>query len=190
MEQYNGLPVFAIDFNEESWWNSISIVERPAIERNFIQLSQQTQVKFSINEEKREVSGPAIIPGQLIYRRDENGEYYIKFSEDTIKKMAIEFFRENSQNNGNVEHSIDVKGVTFFESYLLNKERGINPVEFSDLPKGTWIVSAHIENDDLWNLIKDGTLQGFSIDCAAAFKETKALDTLEEFFEYLKNNNK
>lgn len=190
MEQYKGLPVFSIDFTDESFWNSISIVQNPAIERNFIQLSKQADIKFKINEEKREISGPAIIPGQMIYRNDEKGAYYITFSKETIKKMAIEFFKENVQNNGNVEHSFKTKGVTFFESYLINKERGIAPVEFSDLEDGTWIVSAHIENDEIWKLIQDGSLQGFSIDCAAAFEqEEKEIDTLEEFYNYLKNNN-
>lgn len=184
------IPVFDIDFTDESIWNSISIVDFPAVEENFIKLSKQTDIRFAINEEKREISGPALIPDKEIYRNDDHGEYYIKFSKDVIKKMAIEFFKRNTQNNGNVMHEVDVPGVTFFESYLINKERGIKPTAFEDLPDGTWIVSAHIENDNVWKLIQDGELRGFSIDCTAKFvEEEKEIENLQDFFNYLNNNN-
>ena len=33
-----------------------------------------------------------------------------------------------------------------------------------DLPNGTWFVKMKIENDELWNKIKDGSLRGLSIE--------------------------
>lgn len=188
---HKDIPVFNIDFTDESVWNSISIVDLPAIEKDFIKLSKQSEVKFSINEEKRDIMGPVIIKDQLIYRNDENGEYYIKFSAETIKKMAIEFFKRDAQNNGNVMHSVDVPGVTFYQSFIKDTNRGISPEGFEDVPDGSWFVTAHVENDEVWNLIKEGQLRGFSIDCMAEFqeiKEEKALGTLEDFFKYLNNN--
>lgn len=192
MEKHNGLPIFEIDFTDENVWNNISLVDFPAIERDFIKLSKQSEIQFKINEEKREVSGPVILCDQLVYRRDRNGEYYIRFGKDVIKKMAIEFFRRDTQNNGNVMHQIDVNGVTFFESYIINKERGICPVEFSDIPDNSWVVTAKIDNDELWELIKKGEIRGFSIDCTAQFKESKSdtIDTIEELVDYLKNTSK
>ena len=187
---HKDIPVFNIDFTDESIWNSISIVDLPAIEKDFIKLSKQSEVKFSINEEKRDVMGPCIIKDQLIYRNDERGEYYIKFSADTIKKMAIQFFKRDAQNNGNVMHSVDVPGVTFYQSFIKDTNRGINPEGFEDVPDGSWFVTAHVDNDDVWRLISSGELRGFSIDCMAEFqeiKEEKALDTLEDFFKYLNN---
>lgn len=182
------IPIFSVDFTDESTWNSISIVDFPAVEEDFIKLSKQSDMRFSINQEKREITGPVIITDKLIYRNDRRGEYYIKIGADTIKKMAIEFFKRGTQNNGNVMHEVDVPGVTFFESYLVNKERGIQPKEFEDLPNGSWVVSAHIENDKVWDLIQSGELRGFSIDCTAAFIEEKdSINSLEEFFNYLNN---
>ena len=49
--------------------------------------------------------------------------------------MAIEFFKRDTQNNGNVMHEINVNGVTFFESFLLNKERGIAPKDMNIVKK-------------------------------------------------------
>ena len=188
METYNNIPVFQIDFTDESFWNAISLVDVPAIERNFIKLSKDAELKLAINEEKREVSGPVILPDQLIYRRDANGEYYIKFSAETIKKMAQEFFKQDAQNTGNIQHQFGVDGITFFESYLINRDRGLFPVEFEDLPDGTWMVTAKIDNDNVWNLVKSGEIRGFSIDCQAAFRNDREIDKLQDFFDYLNNN--
>jgi len=33
-----------------------------------------------------------------------------------------------------------------------------------DLPDGTWFVKMRIENDELWNKIKEGELKGISIE--------------------------
>lgn len=181
------IPVFNVDFNDESIWNSISIVDFPAVERDFIKLSKQGDVKFSINEEKRDIMGPVIITDKLIYRNDNLGEYYLKFNADTIRKMALEFFKRDAQNNGNVMHQVDVEGVTFYQSFIKDAERGLSPKGFDDIPDGSWFVVAHIQNDKVWNLIKSGELKGFSIDCTARFiREEKTLESLKEFFEYLK----
>ena len=40
---------------------------------------------------------------------------------------------------------------------------------FTELPVGTWFVGDHVENDAVWNEVKDGTFKGFSIE--AMFKD-------------------
>lgn len=192
MKQYNGLPIYEVEFSDEvSVFNNVSFVTRPAIEEGFIRLSKQDrhEIRLKINEESRIVSGPVLIPGQPIYRVGESGrEFYITWSKDTIKQVAINFFQHNRQNEGNVEHEFSINGVTFFESYIINKERGLVPKEFEDLPTGTWILSAKVNDDATWQLIKDGTLTGFSIDMSnLAFKEEKEIDSLDDLMEYLIN---
>lgn len=190
MNTYNGLPLYEVEFNDElSVFNNVSFVTEPAIEEGFIRLSKQenVQVQLKINEENRIVSGPALIPGLPIYRRQGGKEFYITWSPETIKQVAINFFKHNRQNEGNVEHQYPIQGICFFESYIMSKERGIVPKEFEDLPSGTWILSAKVNNDETWELIKDGTLTGFSIDMAnVEFKEEAAIDSLEDFYNYLK----
>lgn len=185
---YKGLPIYDIEFSDEtSVFNNISLVTEPAIQETFIQLAKQedTQIQLKIDEEKRMVSGPALIPDQPIYRNQGGRRFYIKYSKDTIAKMALNFFKNHRNTEGNVEHQIPVNGITYFESYIVNKDRGIAPKEF-DLPDGTWFLSAKVDNDDVWELIKNGELTGFSIDIAnIRFKEERVIDTLEDFVEYL-----
>lgn len=192
MKYYNNLPIYEIEFDDElSVFNSVSFVTRPAIEEGFIRLSKQDDVKIQlkINEESRIVTGPALIPGQPIYRDQGGHKFYITWTEDTIKQVAINFFQHNRQTQGNIEHQFSFNGVCFFESYILNKERGLVPKEFEDLPNGTWMLSAKVNDDATWQMIKDGTLTGFSIDMSnVVFKEEKEIDTLEDFLEYLQKN--
>lgn len=189
---YKGLPIYDVEFSDEiSVFNNIALVTEPAIKETFIQLSKQedTQIQLKIDEEKKMVSGPALIPDQPIYRNQGGRQFYIKYSKDTIAKMALNFFKAHRNTEGNVEHVVPVNGITYFESYLLNKERGLAPKEFENLPDGTWILTAKVENDDVWDLVKSGELTGFSIDIAGVrFAEEKVIDTLEDFVEYLKKD--
>ena len=51
------------------------------------------------------------------------------------------------------------------ESMIIDKERGVCPNEFSNLPDGSWIVSYKITDESLWDEIKNGNkLNGFSIE--------------------------
>ena len=54
------------------------------------------------------------------------------------------------------------------------------------MPDGTWFMSAKVENDQLWALIKEGKIRGFSI--AAELTQRPAndeIDTLEDLMEYI-----
>ena len=143
---------------------------------------------MKLDEEKRIVSGPVLIPDQLIFRNQGGRKFYIKYSSETIEQMAINFFQHHRNTEGNVEHTFNVNGITFFESYILNKERGIEPIEFKDLPNGTWIMSAKVNNEDVWRLITSGELNGFSIDIENIRFKDETIDSLEQLIDYLKNN--
>ena len=187
--EYKGLPVFSVTLEDKDIFDNIALVDLPANEVDFIKMAEEVEVKFSVNDDKRIVSGPILIPEQMVYRNDGKKQYYIKFSKEAIEQMAFRFFKDKREGEGNVMHQIPVNGITFFESYLLNRERGIVPVEFKDLPDGTWLASAKVENDAVWQLVKEGKLRGFSISAMLTTKpaEEKELDTLEDLVDYIKS---
>lgn len=192
MEMFDGKPLLrlAIDGDEDGV-NIISLVEFPAVERNFIQLSKE--VKLSLNDEKKELLGVALIPDFPIYRRDEQGEYYIVFSAESIRKIAIDFYKKLNVNMADVEHSHNMEnGITYFQSLIVDKENGICPAAFKDLPDGTWIIGCKIDNIDVWNAVKNGTVKGFSIDGYFHLEEQEknqtekeTIDSLDELFDWL-----
>ena len=119
-------------------------------------------------QDDAEVSFIALVDAPAIYRNSAKlGEHYVKFSADTIKSIAIKFSKKGFQNNVNLMHDADmqVEGVTLFESFISNTQRGIKPMTaFSDLPDGTWFGSFYVENPKVWAAIKSGKVKGFSVE--------------------------
>lgn len=195
MEMFEGKPLLRLTINgEEDGVNVISLVEYPAVERNFIQLSEE--VKLSLNDEKKELLGVALIPDFPIYRRDKQGEYYIVFSADSIRKIAIDFYKKLNVNNADIGHNHNLENnITYFQSMLIDKEQGICPKAFKDLPDGTWIVGCKIDNINVWEAVKSGEVKGFSIDGIFHAEdeekhkrnqtEKETIDSLDELFDWL-----
>lgn len=160
------LPVYKLVINpedEDTGVEFVALVNTPAIERNFHAFKSQ---KFTADEEKRIVTGPLMIPDQLIYRRDNSfGEYYVTYDAEMVKKIAEKFMRNQNSNNVNKEHKDQVDGVFMFETFLKDSSRGISaPKGFEDLPEGTWFGSYKVYNDEVWKDVKDGTFKGFSVE--------------------------
>jgi predicted ABC-type ATPase len=103
-----------------------------------------------------------------IFRSDANfGDYYVAFSKDTIVKIVQKYFKKGYQNNVNLMHDPNQieSGVTMFESFISDKARGIEPMKgFEDAPDGSWFVSMLVENDAVWQQVKEGKINGFSIE--------------------------
>ena len=69
---------------------AISIVDKPAIEEKFIALSKAHKIQLAeVDSEKRILMGAALVPNKNIYRQTEDDEYYIYFSEDTVRKASV-----------------------------------------------------------------------------------------------------
>ena len=90
-----------LDEEEEGGIYAISIVDMPAIESNFIALSEDKKTKYSlaqVDNEQRLLVGAALIPNKQIFRKDaEDNEFYVYFSKDTVKKAAYRFLKSNAQ---------------------------------------------------------------------------------------------
>lgn len=157
------LPLYELTFDDvETYVQAIALVENPAIETNFIAFSKEAIQKFSFDEEKRELFGPAMIPDQNIYRVDKDGNgYNVFFSKETIRKISQSFFKRAYQANLNIEHTDKDADCFVFQSVIVDKQKGIAPM---DLPDGSWVVGVKVENDATWREIKEGKRQGFSIE--------------------------
>jgi len=162
------VPVYKLTINEDdinSGVDFVALVDSPAILRNFLAFSKHE--KFIANEEKRVVTGPLMIPEIPIYRRDEGGEFYVVFGRETIYQIAQKFMKELRNDKVNQMHQPDqkVQGVYMFESFIINSKRGINtPKGFEHLPDGTWFGSYKIDNEEVWQQVKSGTFNGFSVE--------------------------
>ena len=166
------LPIYSVSLKGKL--TAISLVNHPAIEENFQAFNEMKELKMAYDEEKHIVFGPAIIPDKPIYRRDSNGrEYYVVFTKDVIEGLFSNFMK-NEAFNFDLEHSNKTANVFLLEAFI--KRPGLNPVGYEDLPDGSMFISLKVEDDDLWNSIKSGEFNGFSIEC---FVDLEPVDEME-----------
>ena len=158
-------------------WSRNKLRELGELEEDF-----STKLSFAVqDEEQKIVSGPLMIADLPIYRRDEEGEYYVMFTKDQIKKIVQRFFKKGYQAKVNIEHGKPAEGVYMFESYIIDRERGVNPPKgFEDVANGSWFGSFKVENEGLWQKVKDGTFKGFSVEGLFKYEKTGEVMTKEE----------
>ena len=187
----NKMKIFNIVINEDdqTGMDTISLVSSPAVGVNFLKFEEQKEIKkLSFDADKHIITGVVALAGIPIYRYDkEIGDYYVVFTSEVIEKMMIKYSKMNLNNSVDLQHNgKKVDGVIMFESYIYNKERNIAPVEFGDIPDGSWIASFKVENEELWNEIKSGNeLNGFSLAGLFAFSEpeNEEVDELEQYID-------
>ena len=175
---------------ELSGIDAISIVESPAIEEDFIALkTEQKEYKFAeVDKEKKIIMGAMLVPDKPIYRRDENeGEYYIYFSKDTIRKAMELFFVNGNQSNATFEHMESITGLTMVESWIVeDTDKDKSKLYELNVPVGTWMGTIKVNNDKIWNdFIKTGKVKGFSIEGYFADKAKTPLLKIDETEEQI-----
>lgn len=169
--------------NEISGIEAISVVENPAIEEDFIALKEHKDIKLAeVDAEKRILMGPALIPNKKIFRKGEDDEdYYIYFSEDTVRKASELFFIKSKHRNSTFEHSFELSDMSVVESWLIEDPKKDKAAAYGfDLPKGTWMVSMKVLNDDVWRAVKEGEVKGFSIEGYFADNMERPKESIEE----------
>ena len=167
--------------------DAISLVECPAVEVDFLKFSKEEPKSLQFaNEEKRIITGVALLADTPIYRVKPDGEeYYVVFDRETIEQLVTKYSKYMFNNFVNIEHSNQhfVDGMYMIESYLKNSERGIVPTEFSEIPDGSWIVSYKVDNIDVWEKIKSGEVKGFSIQGVFNLIEQKEEPSIDDMIE-------
>lgn len=168
--------------NESGLW-AISLVERPAVEKDFLCLSESVKLQYADNSQHI-ITGVALLADTPIRQfSQERGEYSIVFTADVIKQIVERYSKEGLLNSVNLQHDSDryVDGVVMVESYIKDSKRGINPVEFQDIPDGSWLVSFKVEDPLLWEeIVNTNHFNGFSIEGAFILKEKFSLEAAKE----------
>jgi hypothetical protein len=174
------LPIYNLeiisDVDSEMEVDYVALVDRPAIDKNFLAFNENNvQLSFAIQDEDEQIiTGALMLADKPIYRNDENGEYYVVFTKDTIKRIAQKFFAKGYQSNVNLMHDSGTKleGLTMFESWITDSKRGIMAMKgFEDVPDGSWFGSFKVNNPEVWKMIKDGKVKGFSVEGLFSYKK-------------------
>ena len=156
--------------------------------------SIRNEMSFSVfSMEEKMVVGPAMVPDKMIIRRNEiTGEiYYVYFTAETIKKLQQKFMLEKLLDKTNIEHGRKfLNGVSVVESWIVDDpEHDKQQVFGMAYPRGTWMVSMKIEDDSIWQKIKEGKLNGYSVQgyflekAKFSSDNTKILDEIKDILK-------
>jgi len=121
--------------------------------------------KFA-TDDKMVLVGPAMVPDISIPRIDDDGDpYFVRFSAETIKEIAMKYMKEARTNDVNTDHEENDAGAYIYESWIVETaEDKANTVYGYDVPVGTWMVAMKVDDKATWARIKAGELRGFSIE--------------------------
>lgn len=192
----DGLPVYRAELNgEDTGMYCISLVDSPAVLRDFQKLSKQEredreakrQLYAITDEDKHLVRGVVMRADFPIYRRD-NFEYYIIYKPDTIRAMAEKYLADKLQNQVNLDHEEGayVEGVQMVQWYIKDTAAGLNPEGFEDCADGSLFAEFHIADEDIWQAIKEGTYRGFSLEGYFELRPEEDKESVEKIVEQTK----
>ena len=167
------LKCYSVTFDSDIY--AVSLVDEPAIESNFIALSKQSEKRvFLEKDNKHIVMGAVLIPDMPIYRNQDGEEFYLQFSSATIEKLAHDFLRMGRNFNFSYQHEEDVKGISVIESWIVNDPKRDKCSIFGiDVPSGTWMMAAKVDNEEMWEKIRNGAAKGFSVEAIVNLDEIK-----------------
>jgi hypothetical protein len=186
------LPVFDITLADiEQGMFKISLVDKPAIEENFIYFSKEEQILFATDNERKEVVGPIMIPNKEIIRfSPDMGYYYVRFSEEVINDIMYRYSKEGLFNAFGIHHEYDTQDVVMLEVWMKEGDNDKSQNYGYDLPNGTVFVKAKIESDELFTAIKNGEINGFSIEIKADIKPSNNIEENMNEFAFAKELGK
>ena len=194
-----GLPKYKITIDEEYndgteplGVDAIAFTSSPAVMVKGVAFNSQRKVSFT-DSKKYRITAPAMIPME-IYRKDEEGEYYVEFTEQEIETIFKEFMSNlENRNLFNLEHDNNKKVPAYIlEAWLVDKPKEDKAYSTFgiEVPKGTLMVTAQVTDVDYYeNLIKD-EVTGFSIEGFLGLKLSNQINKysmpeLEEGKQYI-----
>jgi len=157
------------DDNQELAIDAISLVTSPAIESEFVFFGKEkNNLTFAkVDEEKRMLISPALIPEKTIFRHDPqtSSDYFVFFSKATVRKASELYLKHNNHHKATYQHQDRISGILTVESWIIEDSKLDKSTLYGfSLPVGTWMVKLKIDNDEIWSKIKDGELKGLSIE--------------------------
>jgi hypothetical protein len=158
-----------------------SLVESPAIERDFVWLNREVAFQ-SVSDEKQLVAGPILVPNKKILRIDGEGKRYsVFFTPETIEMVARKFMKNKYGDEVTLEHGNKTSGVYLTESWIIEQSaKDKSNIYGFTLPRGTWFGVYKVDDKNIWDKVKDGTFRGFSIEGLFEHKKSNLKLSLEK----------
>ena len=169
MTMMENLPIYYAEIaTEEDGICCMSLVDYPAVERNFMAFAKQKQmVRLAAIEEgaQRLLLGVIMRADYPIYRNDNGIGYYIVYNAHTIRYMAEKMLVDGRSTTVDIQHDGNlVEGVHLQELFIKDSTKGISPKGFEDVEEGSLFGVYKVHNDEVWEMVKRGECRGVSLE--------------------------
>lgn len=165
------IPFYKYQVNEDDdtgvFFNAF--VDRPAHKKGWDTFKTDQQV-FSIDEEKRIVTGVLVSVGTPIYRNGNGQPHYAVFDAQTAQVIVEKAFINGFASNLNANHTDELiegaKMIALYQVSNSNPKLPNVPEAFANqkLEDGSVLVSYKIEDEKIWSDVKSGKFNGFSVE--------------------------
>lgn len=176
--EFNGLKVFDIALAENDVGiKATSLVDLPAIESGFLHFNKDKPQFIFTNEEKRELIGAFMIPDKFIYRNINGYKFYVNFTKEVIRELTSKMIKSGMAGLFTVQHKHDIPdgGVDIQEIWIKESENDKSVDYGIEEVVGTAFMKVKVNNEIIWNAVKDSGLNGFSVELDASIIEKNEL---------------
>ena len=164
----DGVPVYRVLLDDErDGMIRVSLVDDPAVMSDFVAFGKQEPQRFAVQDEDKRLAFGVVARADFpVFRTDPVlGDHYVIFPADTIRDMAQKYLTEDRADRVDLMHDgQDVEGVHLVQWFIKDSAKGIAPEGFDDIADGSLFAEYHVEDDAIWQQIKDGTFKGFSME--------------------------
>ena len=179
------LRIFEYVFDERDLEETfgIALVKQPAIQK-FWRLfarsprpGQSVELTLAPTKLKGVLFGALVVPNQNIYRRDAQGEYVVRFSEDDTWRLYT-FLNKRLLDGGDVFFNLEHRDRLPVKARLTSvvyKQDGdaLDGLGYDDYPAGSVFIAVKLEDPNvLHSLAANGKIRGFSLQMMCGLRPT------------------
>lgn len=159
------VPVTEAGKKGERVW-MISKLKESDYEESINKRLPETLPIFKVDEDQQIVGGIVYEP----HAEDSQGDYS---TEDEIRQACYYFMENKRKFKLQHEGAPITAKINILENYIAPQDLEISKEK---VKKGSWILIIRVQDPELWKLVKEGKVTGFSMAGVARRKKTKSVD--------------
>ena len=145
----------------------IAFTNLPAVKVKGMAFGSEKRLMFA-DDVKYRITAPAMIPMDIYRRSEEDGEYYVQFTEEVIEQIHTKFMADlRNRDIFNLEHDTEKKVPAYIlETWIVDnptKDKAFSTFGI-EVPKGTLMVTAQVTDADYFAELVANDQVGFSIE--------------------------
>lgn len=149
----------------EHMFHGIALHFNPAIKRAMQMYGSEMKTEMYGDAEEGVIVGPIMIPDMPIPRNHDGEIVEYEFDAESIKNAMFDMTTGGHFNKFNINHEDRTYGVNITEFWQKEGEEDKSSAYgYGDLPVGTAFIKAHVDDEEVKQLIRDGVLKGFSVE--------------------------